>query len=140
MLQIVFNVLKRIPIFQNLDFEKHRSAVEKIQLMYFPAEHVIFREGDPAKYLYILKSGHVEVFREGNNPHGERIAVLKPGDFFGEMGLIENAQRNASVRTLTEVEAFFLDDDTFRQLASDIPELDATIVDEYLKRKSKNSI
>ena len=52
------------------------------------------REGEFAYEFFILEEGHAEV-----TANGEHLADLVPGDFFGEMGLVEHVRRNASVVT-----------------------------------------
>jgi CRP-like cAMP-binding protein len=138
MLAIIHNVLRQIPIFKHLELEKHEAAIRKIQLMYFPAGYVIFKEGDSAQHIYVIKNGEVEIYHAKSGADDEVLAGLTAGDFFGEMALIEGAPRNASARAITDVEAFFLDEAVFRQLARDIPELDEEIVEEYLRRKKAN--
>jgi hypothetical protein len=59
------------------------------------AGHFVFREGDGGSEMYIIESGNVEVLRAGR---GEPLALLGPGDFFGEMAILEDQPRFASVR------------------------------------------
>lgn len=138
MLEIIVNALKQIPLFEQLELEKHRDAISKIQLMYFPAGHVIFRKGSPSEYLYVVKNGTVEIYPDEEHVGTEPIATIEQGGFFGEMSLLEGKPRNATAVAKTDVEAFYLGDAIFRQLAGEIPELDARLVEEYLRRKQEN--
>jgi hypothetical protein len=73
----------------------------------------ILRQGDPADKFYIISRGEVEVIQStGGAP--TVVNRLAQGQFFGEVGLLTGAPRNASVRAVTRVELLALDRDTFR--------------------------
>ena len=63
----------------------------------FPAGHLLFEQDEPGSRMYIIKKGQVRIFREVE--HGELLlALLGPGEFFGEMALLERLPRSASAR------------------------------------------
>lgn len=84
---------------------------------------VIVREGDPGDAYYILAEGRARVFKRGE--HGEEIPlnVLKPGDEFGEMALLEEGTRTASVRCSSDVKLYCLDRLDFHRILAEEPEL-----------------
>ncbi len=61
---------------------------------------VVFREGDAGSDLFVVLDGEVEVGKKSRSGRETRIAILGPGDSFGEMSMIESASRSATVRTL----------------------------------------
>lgn len=128
-------VLRKIPLFASLDLTHHRALIHKIHLMYYPAGHVIFREGEAADRAFFIKTGEVAISRERASGGSDELAVLAAGSFFGEMGLIEHAPRNATATAVTDVEAFFVDDATLAELATALPEADQTLFTAYLARK-----
>jgi CRP-like cAMP-binding protein len=84
------------------------------------------QEGEPGTSFYILVRGTVEVTRlEGGQPR--RIAKLQDGDCFGEMALLSNKPRNATIRTLTPCVCLSLKRDLFDRLLEREPELQAHI-------------
>jgi hypothetical protein len=87
----------------------------------FDANEVIFREGELGRHLYVIKSGRVEVLTAG--PHGAltRIKELGAGDHFGEMALLGNHPRNATVRTLTRAVLLKMDRGSFAALYTSLP-------------------
>jgi hypothetical protein len=86
------------------------SSIETVQV---DAGDTILRQGDPADKFYIISKGEVEIVQDAG---GRPIIVnrLSQGQFFGEVGLLTGAPRNASVRAVTNCELLALTRDTFR--------------------------
>ena len=59
---------------------------------------LIVKEGEPGDSVFLVGSGSVEVVLEGENGHDTPVAILRRGDFFGEMALLEKKPRAATVR------------------------------------------
>lgn len=99
------------------------APLESITREHFEAGEVVFRQGDVGDRLYIIIDGEVEVVRE--NAEGEEIVLAKrtAKDFFGEMALIHDAPRSATVRTVTSVNVLTLQRSTFAALFTHIPAL-----------------
>ncbi|HEY8861879.1 MAG TPA: FAD-dependent oxidoreductase [Candidatus Limnocylindria bacterium] len=89
--------------------------VERMKIRRFLSGQTIIREGEPADSFFILTRGAASVRQNG--PQGEReISTLKPGDFFGEIGLLSGTVRNATVRATAPSEVLELDAEGFRDL------------------------
>jgi hypothetical protein len=89
--------------------------VERMKLRRYLPGQTIIREGDPADSFFVLTKGAASVRQNG--PDGEReISTLKPGDFFGEIGLLSGTPRNATVRATAPTEVLELDAEGFREL------------------------
>jgi CRP-like cAMP-binding protein len=61
---------------------------------------VIFREGDEANAMYVVLNGEMEVMKASRNGVDARVAVLGPGDWFGEMSIVDIQPRSATVRAV----------------------------------------
>ena len=86
--------------------------------------HVIIREGDAGESIYAVQEGEVEVLRTRKGGAGEiRVAVLRAGDSFGEMAILQKDVRSATVRTLTEARILTLDKKTFMRRVHEDPSL-----------------
>ncbi len=81
----------------------------------FAAGESIFWEGDRSDLAYLIKSGQVEILKNGSDGPF-RLAVLGEGDVFGEMGLIDDRPRSASARALQPVFATAIDREEFIRL------------------------
>ncbi len=91
------------------------SASAEVQ-RYAPGE-VIVRQGEEAEHFYILVRGHVEVTNRHPTGHDIPIDELGPGEYFGEIGLVQNRPRTATVRAgADEVEVVVLDREAFTRL------------------------
>src|SRR5688572_13853682 len=64
------------------------------------AGDTLFREGDEARTMYVVLNGEVEVLKRSRNGVDARVAVLGPGDWFGELGVVDIKPRSATVRAL----------------------------------------
>ena len=107
----MIDILKSIPFFGKLNDEDIQKIAEKVQMEYFPEGHTIFNEGDDGGKMYIIKRGQVKVVR-----NKEVLAVLKDNAFFGEMALVSDELRNATIETASEVELLTLDKFNFKEL------------------------
>ena len=90
-----------------------------------PGQHV-FSQGELGDRVYILLSGKAEVVRSNGTPGGEQIlATLGPGECFGEMALLDNAPRNATVRCVQPMTVLSIPKREFGLLAANVPGLRA---------------
>jgi CRP-like cAMP-binding protein len=83
-----------------------------------PAGDLIFREGTAPEGFYLIVSGEADVAQRDGRGKPWRIAKLGPGDYFGEIGLLAEDRRTASVRATTDLEVVALDRDQFNKIVS----------------------
>jgi CRP/FNR family cyclic AMP-dependent transcriptional regulator len=106
-LEAFAKVLGRVPLFTDLGRrELHRLAATCVERDY-PAGSVLVRQGQPGAGLFIIVSGQARVGREEEGGIRE-LAVLGPGDVFGEMALLDDLPRSASVMAAEPVRALLL--------------------------------
>lgn len=80
-------------------------------MQYFESTDVIVKEGDVGEYFYIIEEGDVECIKEEGQ---EVIRELHPGDYFGELALIEsNQKRTLTVKAKSDCKLLVLNRDTF---------------------------
>ncbi len=78
-----------------------------VERTYAPGE-VLFKEGDIGRALFILASGQVELMRNTAHKEMKRIALLEPGDYFGEMSLFNEHPRTATATAVTTAKVYLL--------------------------------
>lgn len=134
-------ILKKIPLFADLNEEQHKDIIQHIVLMYYPQSYTIFKEGDAGDALYILKSGQVSVIKEPKEEGdlAQKIAEINTGGFFGEMALVSDVPRNATVKATMDSEVFILNKDDFNKLLSENTVLAQQISATVIARLNQNN-
>lgn len=99
---------------------------------------VIFHQGDPGNCAYFVQEGEVEVVREENGTQ-RVLTKLSKGQYFGEMALISDAPRNATVRTVTSVRVAVLGKDNFLMMLRLLPHTQEDIMETMNARAMKSA-
>ena len=108
--------LKSIPLFQDVPDEELAQISTFAQEVTVDAGRELVREGDFSYEFMAIEDGEAEVTR-----HGEHVADLGPGDFFGEMGLLEKTLRNATVTAKTQMHLVTLTGWDLKRMERHIP-------------------
>jgi len=101
-------LLRSIPIFAPLPPATLEQLGSRLSRVHVPAGEAIFRRGDPGDRFYVIGDGEVEIALDGGPPK-----TLGRGGYFGEIALLRNVPRTATVTTRTEVELYVLERDVF---------------------------
>ncbi len=91
--------LARSPLFSTLTSGERDELFKRFHLHKVPEKTILFRGGDPSESLFMIKSGEVEIYTENRRGKRTILAVLKGGNFFGEIGVLLNRPRMAFART-----------------------------------------
>jgi CRP-like cAMP-binding protein/cytochrome P450 len=116
-----------------------KALVARVERAEYPAGASVIREGDPAEHFFILTHGQVEVFR-GVGAEERRVALLGPGDFFGEIGLLRRIPRTASVRAATAAGVLVVDRETFVGMIAESDFVSEQIADSVRRRMTANRL
>lgn len=92
--------LAEIGLFGGLDAVTLREFVQQLPLLRVAPGEVVFREGDPGRELFVLLQGEMEVIKHSKTQRESRVAIFGPGDWFGEMSILDIMPRSATVRAL----------------------------------------
>lgn len=86
----------------------------------FNAEETVIKQGDDGDVLYVVDQGELDCFKVFNEGEDEKyLKAYYAGDAFGELALLYNAPRAASIRSKTECVLFSLDRETFNHIVKD---------------------
>jgi CRP/FNR family cyclic AMP-dependent transcriptional regulator len=118
---------RRIFIFQDLEDQEIMQVLEHTEPRFFPADSIIIREGEPGVSMYIMVSGEVEITKSltlelDEDTPKERVMIrlkAEDGVYFGEMGLLEDAPRSATVKALSDCQLLELNQKDFQELTQD---------------------
>ena len=114
--------LESIPIFAGLSNKQRRAVAQQADEVDIKEGRQLVREGDFAYEFFAIEDGKAEVRR------GEQfLAELGQGDFFGEMGLVGDVPRTASVIATTPMTVIVMTGSAFRQVDRDHPEVASQI-------------
>jgi CRP-like cAMP-binding protein len=104
-------------VFHDLPEEQVESMAASLQTVQIAAGDVIVRQGAPADKFFIIVDGEVEVEREDDGTT-RKLATLSGGQFFGEMAILRDLPRMATVRAVTPTTLFAMERDAFRGLVA----------------------
>jgi ATP-binding cassette, subfamily B, bacterial len=115
--------LHDVPLFAHLDHDLLNTLTKRLFIERYAADDEIITEGDVGDKLYLIARGQVDVLTL--NPVGKQrsLAVLHAGDHFGEMALLYDIPRTATIRARTPVQLYSLNKDDFNQLLVSVPGL-----------------
>ena len=114
--------LKSVPFFASMKKKELEALSRQTDELDVPAGKVLAREGDFGHEFFVIESGTADVIRGG-----EKIAELGPGDFFGEMALLGEERRNATVTASSPMELVVMTRADFRALDASMPDVHATV-------------
>ena len=101
---------------------------------HFSEGTTIIRQGDIPERFYIITSGRVEVFEQQADNIENRLNILNAGDYFGEIGLLTQNKRNATVRALSDVNVMSMDRRTFTRWVNSSSMIQQEMKELVLKR------
>jgi CRP-like cAMP-binding protein len=114
--------LKDIPFFSSISKKELGIVAQQTDEVDVPAGKVLAREGDLGDEFFVIDSGTAEVTRGG-----ERVAELGPGEFFGEMALLDADRRNATVTATSPMSLIVMTRASFRTLNRSQPAVHETV-------------
>jgi len=100
-LRIVAQDLRNIGLFGALPERVLEELAAELLVLELPAGTYVFREGEAGSCMFVVVQGDVEVLKKSRGGVDSRVAVLGPGDWFGEMSIIDVQPRSATVLTVS---------------------------------------
>ncbi|MCF8166990.1 MAG: cyclic nucleotide-binding domain-containing protein [Rhodoferax sp.] len=129
----IWDLVAQVPFFSDVGAIAVADIVGQLHSRSFSAGTRIIHKGEAGDSMYFIVSGSVQVHL------GERTKILRDGDFFGEMALLERKPRSADVVTLTQCTTLVLEVADFYRLAGQQPDLIAAIETEAKRRRALNA-
>ena len=108
--------LARMSLFRQTSPAELDPILEHLRTEEFPTDAIIIRQGDPGDRFYLIRRGRVEITRRFDDGTEQVLAQEGPGNYFGEMALLSDAPRTATVRALEPVALWSLDKASFNEL------------------------
>lgn len=121
--------LARVPIFEHCTAEEIASIAQVAQEHTYVPGQIIVTQGTPGQAFYLILAGRVGIERDGNV-----LGAFGPGDFFGEMSLLDSAPRSATIRAIDETRCLMLSSWDFKALLERTPSIAIKLL-EVLSRR-----
>jgi CRP/FNR family cyclic AMP-dependent transcriptional regulator len=126
--------LARVPLFQNLKKRQLQSLSKRLVERNYNADHAIVTQGKGGEGFFIIVSGQTKVLRTRADGSQVEVNAFGPSDFFGELALLDDGPRTASVITTEPTECLVLTRWDFYGALKDDVEMAITILQELAKR------
>ena len=121
--------LKRIPLFEGLSRKELVELARRTEDVEVPEGKVLCKEGELGREFFVIIEGEAEVTRRGKH-----LATDTAGDFFGEISLLENSPRVATVTATTPLRFFVLTSQDFRHLLDENPKVERKVLHALARR------
>lgn len=117
------------PLFSGCSKKELRLIATIADEIDLPRGKVLMRQGAPGREFFVLLEGEVEIEQDG-----KRIKTLGAGEFFGEMALLSNKPRNATITAATPIRALVVNGRDFRRLLQDDPHVSLKVLGAVAER------
>jgi CRP/FNR family cyclic AMP-dependent transcriptional regulator len=111
--QRVSEHLRRLPLFSRLPDSELGELADRVRTKSFKRGEMIFRKDDPGTHLYMVLEGGVKIALPGEFGQEALVAIMRPGEFFGELALFDRSPRSASATAMEDTRAALLAGDDF---------------------------
>jgi CRP-like cAMP-binding protein len=115
---VIVEWVRQVPLFAACSNRELRAIAGVVKEVSHPKGTVIAKEGDPGVGLFVIVDGEAEV-----TIGGKRMAILRRGDFFGEIALLDGGPRSATVTARTDMRLLGLTEWVFRGLIQEHPSI-----------------
>jgi CRP/FNR family transcriptional regulator, cyclic AMP receptor protein len=127
-------VLQRVPLFSQLSAPELQRVVDVARERAYPRNSVILFEDDPGDALYVVATGQVKVVLIGEDGREVILSVMGPGEFFGEMSLLDDEPRSAHVIAMEDSSLAVLRREDFEGLLTATPQIALALLREMSRR------
>jgi CRP-like cAMP-binding protein len=129
------DLIAGVPLFAGLSKNELRQVASIADEIDLPADKVLIREGARGREFFVLLAGKAEVARKG-----KKLATRRAGEFFGEIALVSNLPRIATVKTLEPVRALVIRDVDFRALLQRTPAIAVKVLQAVADRLPPDAV
>ena len=120
--------LARVSLFRRLESEELERLAEKVEQVTYPAGETIFNENDKGDALYVVDDGSVRIWVLDEDAEPVTLAELKPGDFFGELAVLDRGPRSSNATAITDITLHRLSSDHFQEFLLQHPEASIDVI------------
>ena len=131
-------VLRRVPLFAPIDKARLKLLAFTSQRLSFEADQVLFEQDEAGDTAYVLIDGTADVFVKAG-PREVKVATVGRYDFVGEIAILCDVPRTATVRTTSRVEALVIEKDQLLELLRNFPDIAIAMIRELALRLNQTN-
>jgi uncharacterized membrane protein len=120
--------LSRVPLFKRLTPAELEKLAEEVDQADFKAGEVIFNERDKGDALYVVETGSVRIWVMDEDVKPVTLTELKPGEFFGELAVLDRGERSTSATAIEDTHLHRLSSDDFQQFLLEHPDVAIDVI------------
>ena len=128
-------LIARVPLFAHCSKRELAEIASIADEIHFPAGKTLIREGQRGREFFVLVEGVVDVTKEG-----ETIATARDGDFLGEIALVTDVPRTATVTTTTDIRLLVVTDRDFQRLLREAPGIQSKVMRALAERVAQHEM
>jgi len=132
--------LSRVPLFKRLEPHELEHLAEDVAQVDFKAGETIFNEHDLGDGLYVVETGSVRIWVMDEDVKEVTLAELKPGDFFGELAVLDRGERSSSATALSDTHLHKLSSDAFQEFLIEHPDASIDVICEIAQRMRQTNL
>ena len=131
---MTIETLRQVPLFESLDDETAKSVATLLEIRDYEAHKIIFRAGDAGDAMYLIVQGRIRISIKAPEGPEVTLAELGPGEFFGEMALLDGKPRSANATALEESRLAVLSREHFLSSINNNPRIAVEMLTAISKR------
>lgn len=128
------DVLRRAPLFASLDDQAFAALTEELTEVELSRGSSLFHEGDPGDQLYFIVSGKIKLGRTAPDGRESLVAIMGPGELFGEMALFDPSPRSTSATAVSETRLAGLKHENLKKVIERSPDVSAQLLQALARR------
>ena len=128
------DVLRRAPLFASLDDQAFAALTEELTEVDLSRGSTLFHEGDPGDQLYFIISGKIKLGRTAPDGRESLVAIMGPGELFGEMALFDPSPRSTSATAVSETRLAGLKHENLKKVIERSPDVSAQLLQALARR------
>jgi uncharacterized membrane protein len=132
--------LARIPLFKRLEPHELEHLAEDVDQVNYKAGETIFNEHDLGDGLYVVETGSVRIWVMDEDVSEVTLAELKPGDFFGELAVLDRGERSSSATAMVDTHLHKLSSDAFQEFLIEHPDAAVDVICEIAQRMRQTNL
>jgi CRP/FNR family transcriptional regulator, cyclic AMP receptor protein len=121
--------MAKVPLFARCSKKELQQIAQLADEVDLPPEKTLTKEGTRGREFFVILEGTTDVIRGG-----KKVASMKGGDFFGEIALVTDVQRTATVKTTSPLHALVINDREFRELLRTSADIQGKILQAVAQR------